>query len=200
MISGTRQLTKVFHSCGAMVLLMLGIAASPANVSRGAEASPSTNAVAVKESTATVAFPGAEGFGRLAKGGHGGDLYHVIQLADDGLGSLREGIRSAQGPRTIVFDVSGCILLKTLLAVDKSFLTIAGQTSPGDGICVRDQTFRIVKAEHVVWPQDADQDGMPDAWENEQGLDSHDADDRNGDLDHDGFTNLEAYLNSLSAC
>jgi hypothetical protein len=97
-----------------------------------------------------LAFPGAEGFGRFAQGGRGGDVYHVTNLNDDGPGSLREGLRSATGPRTIVFEVSGTIELKTPLTVDKSFLTIAGQTAPGDGICIKDQTFRIKKASHII--------------------------------------------------
>ncbi len=97
-----------------------------------------------------LAFPTAEGFGRFAQGGRGGDVYHVTQLSDDGPGSLREGIRSATGPRTIVFDVSGTIQLVTPLVVDKSYLTIAGQTAPGEGICLRDQTFRIRQASHII--------------------------------------------------
>ncbi len=97
-----------------------------------------------------AAFPGAEGFGRLAQGGRGGDVYHVTTLADSGAGSLREGVRSAHGPRTIVFEVSGMILLKSALLIDKSFLTIAGQTAPGDGITVRDFSTQVKNANDLV--------------------------------------------------
>lgn len=92
-----------------------------------------------------VAFPGAEGFGRFARGGRGGDVYHVTTLADSGPGSLREGVTKLKGPRTIVFDVGGTIALeKSLYIQHAAGLTIAGQTAPGEGICLRDHTFKIV--------------------------------------------------------
>lgn len=97
-----------------------------------------------------LAFPGAEGFGRWARGGRGGDVYHVTNLDDAGPGSLREGFRSATGPRTIVFDVSGTIELKKKLVLDKSCITVAGQTAPGDGITLKEFTFQIVRATNVV--------------------------------------------------
>lgn len=97
-----------------------------------------------------VAFPGAEGFGRFAQGGRGGDVFHVTSLNDDGPGTLREGIRAAKGPRTIVFDVSGTIELKSPLTVETSCLTLAGQTAPGGGICLKDQTFKIRNATHII--------------------------------------------------
>jgi len=103
-----------------------------------------------KAAVAQIAFPSAEGFGRFAKGGRGGDVYHVTNLNDDGPGSFRQGVVTASGPRTIVFDISGTIELKKPLLVDKSFLTIAGQTAPGDGICLKDQTFQIKKASHLI--------------------------------------------------
>ena len=96
------------------------------------------------------AFPGAEGFGRLASGGRGGDVYHVTNLKDSGPGSLREGFSSATGPRTIVFAVAGTIQLKSRLLLDKSNITIAGQTAPGGGITLRDFTFQIGNATNVI--------------------------------------------------
>ena len=77
----------------------------------------------------TIAFPGAEGYGRFAKGGRGGDVYIVINLNDDGPGSLRYGIENMNGPRTIVFSISGTIELKDSIKIKDSNLTIAGQTA-----------------------------------------------------------------------
>jgi len=94
------------------------------------------------------AFPGAEGFGAFSKGGRGGKVYHVTTLEDEGMGSLREAVE-AEGPRFVIFDVSGTIRLKSSLVIRNPFITIAGQTAPGDGICLRDQTF-VVAADHVV--------------------------------------------------
>ena len=97
-----------------------------------------------------LAFPHAEGYGRFSQGGRGGDVYHVTTLEDYKtkndkpiVGSLRYGILSQDGPRTIVFDVSGTIILKEELKGTKSFLTIAGQTAPGDGITIRDYTVKL---------------------------------------------------------
>lgn len=96
-----------------------------------------------------LAFPEAEGFGRFATGGRGGDVYHVTNLSDDGDGSLRYGIDHATGPRTIVFDLSGNILLKKRLLVNRPYLTIAGQTAPGEGITLYGGTL-TVQADHII--------------------------------------------------
>ena len=84
-----------------------------------------------------LAFPGAEGFGAYSVGGRGGDVYTVTNTNDSGAGSLRDGIESATGPRTIVFAVSGLISLNDRLYVLNSNITIAGQTAPGDGLFLR---------------------------------------------------------------
>jgi subtilisin-like proprotein convertase family protein len=96
------------------------------------------------------AFPGAEGPGIAAWGGRGGDVYHVVNLNDSGPGSLRHGITSASGRRTIVFDLSGTINLLSDLVITNRFLTIAGQTAPGDGITLRGRLTSVQNTHDVV--------------------------------------------------
>lgn len=87
-----------------------------------------------------LAFPGAEGYGRFARGGRGGRVIEVTNLDDSGPGSLRDAVE-AEGPRTVIFRVGGTIQLKSKLLIRNPYITIAGQTAPGDGIAVRGFTF-----------------------------------------------------------
>ena len=163
------------------------------------------------------AFPGAEGLGADTPGGRGGRVVAVTTLEDYDPkteepvpGSLRAAC-TMPGRRVVVFRVSGTILLRDKLVITEPFITIAGQSAPGGGICLRRCSMAIGDAEHPVrdvvvrhlrirpgpdGPQHySDRDGMPDAWEREHGLDPGDGGDHRGDRDGDGYTNIEEWLN-----
>jgi len=94
-----------------------------------------------------LAFKGADGFGRFVKGGRGCLVYHVTNLADSGPGSFRDAV--SQSKRTIVFDLSGVINIKSKISV-QSEITIAGQTAPGDGITVYGDGISISGKNNVI--------------------------------------------------
>jgi hypothetical protein len=101
--------------------------------------------------TGTLAFPGAEGYGAYAQGGRGGKALFVTNLHDAGPGSLRAAIE-AKGPRTVIFRVGGIIALQKALQIHEPFITIAGQTAPGDGICLKgaQDTLTLINTHDVI--------------------------------------------------
>ena len=95
------------------------------------------------------AFPGAEGHGMYTIGGRGGRVIKVTNLNDSGEGSLRAAVE-AKGPRIVVFEVSGTIELERRLKIRNEYITIAGQTAPGDGICIKNQEVFLDAGEEVI--------------------------------------------------
>ncbi len=96
-----------------------------------------------------IAFPGAEGGGAYSFGGRGGKVIVVTSLADNGPGSLREACEMG-GARTVVFNVSGIIRIKTPLVIRAPYITIAGQSAPGDGVCVAGESVWINTHDVIV--------------------------------------------------
>ncbi len=95
------------------------------------------------------AFPGAEGGGAFTFGGRGGNVYVVTSLEDSGPGTLRDACEQG-GARTVVFNVSGIIRLKTPLIIRAPYITIAGQSAPGDGVCVAGESVWINTHDVVI--------------------------------------------------
>ena len=94
-------------------------------------------------------FPGAEGFGATTGGGRGGQVLFVTNLNDSGPGSLRAAIE-ANGPRIVIFRVGGLITLQSPLLISNPYITIAGQTAPGDGICLRGYELKVIGTHDVI--------------------------------------------------
>ena len=102
-------------------------------------------------------FPGAEGGGMYSFGGRGGKVITVTNLNDRGPGSFREACETG-GARIIVFNVAGIIRLESPIIVRAPYVTIAGQTAPGDGVCIAGESFWVdthdVVVRHMTWGLD----------------------------------------------
>ena len=96
-----------------------------------------------------LAFPGAEGYGRFARGGRGGKVVWVTNLNDSGEGSLRWALTNKQGPRTIMFKVSGIIDMNFRQCITDDNITIAAQSAPGKGICIKHSDIGV-KSDCIV--------------------------------------------------
>jgi pectate lyase len=125
---------EVYALCSRLVLLF-------AVTLYGAESKPPSR---------QKAFPTAEGYGQYAKGGRGGKVIFVTNLNDSGPGSLRGAVEKTSGPRTVIFRVAGVIDLKSILRIMEPYITIAGQTAPGDGICLKGHCLHVDAHDTII--------------------------------------------------
>jgi hypothetical protein len=103
--------------------------------------------LAVQAYSQQLAFPGAVGCGRYTSGGRGGEVYHVTNLRNDGLGSFRDAV--SKPGRTVVFDLGGVIKINSKVQV-ASNITIAGQTAPGEGIVIYGDGVTFSGSKNVI--------------------------------------------------
>lgn len=134
-------LNRIFFFC---YLLVVGCACSSLSTAdqRQAVLDPSIE-------SPTLAFPGAEGFGKFTTGGRGGRILKVTNLDDSGPGSFREAVEKSVGPRIVIFEVSGNILLEKKIRIREGNLTIAGQSAPGMGVTIQNYDV-MVDADNVI--------------------------------------------------
>lgn len=122
---------------------------NPPSVTPAPDEKPSLTEHPTPDRNTIPAFPGAYGAGRFTTGGAGGTVYTVTSLNDTGeKGTLRWALNQ-KGKRIIVFATGGIIDLKSKLDIKNGDVTIAGQTAPGDGICIKGHSVSI-KADNVI--------------------------------------------------
>jgi len=131
-------------ACGAALLLLSSDPTSCASLDERERPN-------VQHDGTVKAFPTAQGFGAVTSGGRGGRVIYVTNLDDAGPGSLRAALE-AEGPRFVLFKVSGTIELKSNIGIreENSYVTVAGQTAPGDGIQLKDWSVSVHSGAHDV--------------------------------------------------
>lgn len=145
-------LGRVFTATGGFLLVafavVIGIPMLIDAMTPGPPKNPTTPRP-VEPQVGLPVFPGAEGFGTRTIAGRGGKVIEVTSLADDGLGTLRAALDDPS-PRIIVFRVVGTIELKESLFINHPYVTVAGQTAPGDGICIKNAGIVITTHDVLI--------------------------------------------------
>lgn len=180
-VAGSIILKYRLHGLMPLLLLIGGLARGCKPETAPAERLPVP--VENRAVSGLPAFPGAEGFGSTTPGGRGGRVLEVTNLNDRGPGSFREACE-AEGPRIVVFRTGGIIRLQKKVIVDHPYLTIAGQSAPGDGICISGAQLHIAAHDVIV-----------------RGLRIRIGDDRDGAAaeNRDGITISNPWLHSAKA-
>jgi len=135
-------------ACGSYTLASCG--GDDDGSGNGSQEPTNTGFIPAHVPARSLAFPGADGGAKNITGGAGGSVYVVTSLADDNVdGTLRYGLTKMSGKRTIIFAVSGIIEMKQDLNITSGDVTVAGQTAPGDGICLKNYGVNI-NASNVI--------------------------------------------------
>jgi pectate lyase len=147
---GTRLAWCAVVGGGLMVVAFIGVIAVPLAMKASARAAIAAGGPrALPPDAGRPVFPGAEGFGTRTAAGRGGKVLFVTSLADSGPGTLRDAVNQPF-PRTIIFRVGGTIELESELQIQQPFVTVAGQTAPGDGILLKNAGMTIFTHDVLV--------------------------------------------------
>jgi pectate lyase len=140
----TNSIKTMIYIAAAFLLLVMSDRQAFSNYNRNND-----ELVSASRTKPVPAFPGAQGFGSTTPGGRGGRVIAVTNLEPEGPGSFREACE-ADGPRIVIFRVGGTITLENKIVIQNPFITIAGQTAPGDGICIKGAALQIATHDVIV--------------------------------------------------